>query len=196
MTEYSGMRSCFVIIREAVQPHLSDTAMLASFSSAGGDVSDLFDQTGSVPITQDSLAGFVKTFTLSCGMNAPDDIDARPQSKPFAVIGATYLLALAAPVSCALITRNGIYHAGFWDLDTEAGDPETRIRTAAAGEELIQAIFKSMPDVPVTAESLAGLVLGMRYGRHLYPQVPDHVLDGIELAARGIALRCGPHAIP
>ena len=196
MTGYSGLRSCFVMIREAVQQHLSDRAMLASFKSAGDDVSDLFDQTGSVPVTQDSLAGFVKAFTLACRMHAPGDIEARPHSKPFAVIGATYLLALAAPVSCALITRNGIYHTGFWNLDTEASDPQSRIRTAAAGEELIQAIFESMPDVPLTAESLAGLVLGMRYSHRLYPQVPGHVLDGIELAARCIALRCGPHAIP
>lgn len=196
VADFSQLRSCFVMLGEHVRDYLSDGVRLASSTRAGHDIADMFSETGSVPITQDSLAGFARTFAMTCQAHQVDDASIRSEGKSLAVLAGCYMLALAAPVSCDLLTRNSLHKSSFWNFDTEHGDASRRILTASAGDQVIATIYESMLDVPVTAESLAGIVLGMRYSRRLIPEVPEHVVDGIELAARGLVLRSEPLPIP
>lgn len=192
MAEYDPqLRSCFVQLRENLGEALADPHSLADFTRHADQIVTVFE-TGCIPVSQDSLAGFTKTFALAC-TQAPEQVLEDREGRLMGVAGAACVLALAAPVSCAVIARDNIYRSGFWDryFNTEHGDPAFRMGQAAQAEEILKGIFASMPDVPMSAESLAGAVLGMVFANRLVA-VDIVALDAMTLAARGLALGSKP----
>lgn len=167
-------RSCFRGLREALCAHLSDELLRKSYEEARAQIEELLSTQPDVPVTQDSLAGFLNGLLLAGTQFATPELIEQHNDAMFAVIGGTYLLGAQAPLSCRP-AQLGALRAGFFrrlsrplldDLLPQSADAEQRC--AAAGE-VIRRIFSTTPDVPVNAESLAGFVLGVMYSHRFLP---------------------------
>jgi hypothetical protein len=59
-------RSCFRGLRKALHTHFRDESIRKGYEDARDLIADLFGSQPDVPITQDSLAGFLNGFLLAC----------------------------------------------------------------------------------------------------------------------------------
>jgi hypothetical protein len=127
-----------------------------------------------VPVTQDSLAGFLNGFLLAGTQFATDELIKRQNDAMFPVIGGVYLLGAEAPVSCRPAQLDAL-KAGFFQRlsgplrDDLLPQPDDVQRLYAVAEYAIRRIFGTTPDVPINRESLAGFVLGVMYSHRYMP---------------------------
>jgi hypothetical protein len=186
-------RSCFRGLRKALHTHFRDESIRKGYEDARDLIADLFGTQPDVPITQDSLAGFLNGFLLACTQFATIELINEQNDDMFPVIGGVYLLGAKAPLSCQPEQLDAL-KAGFFrrltgplraDLRPQPAD--VRQRNAAA-EDAIRRILGTTPDVPVNRESLAGFVLGVMYSHRYLPTDGDG-LTAIMVAACHLADR-------
>lgn len=186
-------RSCFRGLREALSTHLSDESLRKSYEDERAVIEEVLETQPDVPVTQDSLAGFLNGFVLAGTQFATPELIAQHNDAMFAVIGGTYLLGAEAPLSCRPVQLDAV-RAGFFqrlsrplfdDLLPQPAEVEQRY---AAALEAIRGIFGTTPDVPVNAESLAGFVLGVMYS-HRYMPTDGEELTAVMVAAHRLAGR-------
>ena len=180
-------RSCFRGLRKALHTHFRDESLRQGYEDARDQIADLLGSQPDVPITQDSLAGFLNGFLLACTQFATIELINEQTDDMFPVIGGIYLLAAKAPLSCQPEQLDAL-KAGFFrrltgplGADFRSQPADARQRNAAAGDA-IRRIFSTTPDVPVNRESLAGFVLGVMYS-HRYVPADGEVLAAIMVAA-------------
>jgi hypothetical protein len=186
MSGAAETRSCFCGLREALSAHLSDETLRKSYQDERALIEELFESQPDVPVTQDSLAGFLNGYLLAAIQFATLELIEQRNDGMFAVIGGIHLLGVEAPLSCQPAQLDAV-KAGFFRrlsrplLEYLPLPPARGERQYAAAEQVIRGIFGTTPDVPVNAESLAGFVLGVMYSHRYVPT------DGEELAAIMVA---------
>ena len=180
-------RSCFRGLRKALRTHLRDESLRTSYEDAAAQIEELLDSQPDVPLTQDSLAGFLNGFLLACTEFATIELINQQNDLMFSVIGGTYLLGAEAPLSCPPEQLDAL-RAGFFRrlsgpllADLLPQPAEVQQRNAVAGDA-IRRIFGTTPDVPVNRESLAGFVLGVMHS-HRYIPTDGEALTAIMVAA-------------
>jgi hypothetical protein len=146
-----------------------------------------------VPITQDSMGGFLNGFLLTCiHSETPGPRMQRLETTVMTpVIGAICLTAADIPLACTPAEREAIYDSDFWDLGLnpplgEKPDPATE-------QEILEFFRIGTPDVPVNTESLAGLVTGIVYAFQFIDTftLADWIANTV-FTARHMALHCPP----
>ena len=180
-------RSCFRGLRKALHTHFRDESIRKGYEDAREQIVDLLGSQPDVPITQDSLAGFLNGFLLACTQFATVELINQQNDEMFPVIGGVYLLAARAPLSCKPAQLDALKTGFFTRLsgplraDRLPQSPDVRQQNSAA-EDAIRRIFATTPDVPINRESLAGLVLGVMYS-HRHIPADGEVLAAIMAAA-------------
>jgi hypothetical protein len=112
----------------------------------------------------------------------------------FSVIGGIYLVGGDAPLSCPPENLDAL-RAGFFRrlgrtlLDDILPQPDDVEQRYSAAQGAILHFFSTTPDVPVSAESLAGFILGIMYS-HRYVPADGEVLTAILAAAYLLADHC------
>jgi hypothetical protein len=186
-------RSCFRGLSKALSAHLSDEPLRKSYQEASAQIEELLSTQPDVPVTQDSLAGFLNGFLLAGAQFATPDLIERHNDAMFAVIGGIYLLGAQAPLCCQPAQLDTL-RAGFFRrlsgplLDDLLQQPADIKRRNAAPAQAIGRMFSTTPDVPVNAESLAGFVLGVMYSHRFLPTDGEGLL-AIMMAAYLLAGR-------
>lgn len=84
-------RSCFRGLREALSAHLSDESLRKSYEGERAVIKEVLETQPDVPVTQDSLVGFLNGFLLAGTQFATPELIAQHNDAMFAVIGGTYL---------------------------------------------------------------------------------------------------------
>jgi hypothetical protein len=187
-------RSCFRGLATALGEHFRDEALRAGYESARDEISLLLRSQPDVPVTQDSLAGFLNGFLLAGAQFATPDLIQRKNDAMFPVMGGIHLLGSDAPLSCPpeqlTVLRSGFFQRLGGTLDDELLPQPAGIEEVyAAASEQIRRIFGTTPDVPVNRESLAGFVLGLMYCHRYVPAVDGGGLTALLVAAYLLADR-------
>ncbi len=192
-------RSCFRGLKKVICAQLSDELLRTSYEDARAQIAELIDTQPDVPVTQDSLAGFLNGFLLACTQFATIELVNQQNDAMFAVIGGVYLLGSEAPLSCQPAQLDAL-RAGFFRrlsgplLDDLLLQSVAVKQRQAAAEDAIRRIFGTTPDVPVNRESLAGFVLGVMYS-HRYIPTDGEGLAAIMAAAYLLADQSDLHPI-
>ena len=104
-------RSCFRGLAKALSAQFSDESLREGYESAGMQIRELPESQPDVPVTQDSLAGFLNGFVLARTQCA--ELTDQPHDAMCQVIGGVHLLAAKAPLSGRPAQlealRNGFY---------------------------------------------------------------------------------------
>ena len=180
-------RSLIDVMRKNYCDFLRIEELRPAFDGAVEQITGLFSARD-VPITQDSMAGFVNGFMHTCTQFEVPEQEKELDGTMIIVLGGVCMLTAHSPLSCTPGEREAIYDSSFWDL---GGNPPLDDPAHPAREQEIRDIFRVSPDVPVNTESLAGLMAGVAYA--LYHVEADICWTrDLILTARHIALNCPP----
>jgi len=152
-----GLRSCFEGLAIGLQAHLvEDSEFRQLFEYHRDRIAAIFASQPDLPLHQDTVAGFVQGFLVTCAYFVADD--SVEQESVFPVLGGALLLGQDLPIEADPVdVRAGL---GFFERAAQAlGDTDP----ADVIYELVERAFTLAPDVPMTCASLGGFCLGVLY---------------------------------
>jgi hypothetical protein len=152
-----GLRSCFEGLAVGLQTHLvegSESRQL--FEYHRGRIAVLFASQPDLPLHQDTMAGFVQGFLVTCAYFVADG--SIEQESMFPVLGGALLLGQDLPIKADPVDVTA--GLGFFERVAKVLDDTG---PADVIYELVERAFTLAPDVPMTCASLGGLCLGVLY---------------------------------
>lgn len=152
-----GLRSCFEGLAVGLRTHLvegSESRQL--FEYHRGRIAAIFASQPDLPLHQDTVAGFVQGFLVTCAYFVADG--SVEQESMFPVLGGALLLGQALPIEADPIDVTA--GLGFFERAAQALDDTD---PADVIYELVERAFALAPDVPMTCASLGGFCLGVLY---------------------------------
>ncbi|MGH3799259.1 MAG: hypothetical protein ACRDTD_03830 [Pseudonocardiaceae bacterium] len=151
------LRSCFEGLASGLQAHLvegSESRQL--FEYHRGRIAAIFASQPDLPLHQDTVAGFLQGFMVTCAyFVAAGSVE---QESTFPVLGGVLLLGQDLPIDAEPVDVTA--GLGFFERAAQAlGDTDP----ADVIYELVERAFALVPDVPMTCASLGGFCLGVLY---------------------------------
>ncbi|MGB6161730.1 MAG: hypothetical protein WCF33_09980 [Pseudonocardiaceae bacterium] len=152
-----ALRSCFRGLAKGFQVHLAEGSESRQlFEYHRGRIAAVFASQPDLPLHQDTVAGFVQGFLVTCAYFVADD--SVEQESLFPVLGGALLLGQDLPIKADPVDVTA--GLGFFERAAKAlGDTDP----ADVIYELVEQAFTLAPDVPMTCASLGGFCLGVLY---------------------------------
>ena len=152
-----ALRSCFRGLAKGLQMHLVEgSESLQLFEYHRDRIAAIFASQPDLPLHQDTVAGFVQGFLVTCAYFVADD--SVEQESVFPVLGGALLLGQDLPIEADPVDVTA--GLGFFERAAQAlGDTDP----ADVVYELVERAFTLAPDVPMTCASLGGFCLGVLY---------------------------------
>jgi hypothetical protein len=158
----AGVRSCFEHLALMLMDDLASVEWRPLFDHHRERIAEYFDSQPGLLADQDVYAGFLHGF-LTTGTHFVPDGSVQQQAM-FPALGGILLLGLAAEAASPPVrwAREFLGRLGV-QLDRDPMETALSDKELTVMQRLVRTAFAATPDVPMTATSLAGFVLGVLY---------------------------------